>query len=80
MRLTVTDALTPEVFYFCHIHGSMGGRISVCDLNEDNSECVGRRTVTANGDGYITDTPVFQQLAYVPEVFDQSCGSANLAK
>ncbi len=76
VHLTVTDSLTPEVFYFCHIHGGMGGRISVCNLAD--GVCSVRPDVTAADDGYITDTPVELAAHYVPSEFDQTCGSSNL--
>jgi uncharacterized protein (DUF305 family) len=79
VRLTVIDPITPEVFYFCHIHGSMSGRISVCDYNSTSGECTTRPDVTEADDGYITDTPVALYEHYVPSEFDQTCGSSGLA-
>ena len=78
VRLNLTNPVTPEVFYFCHIHGGMSGRISVCDLSQDGSSCVVRDAATEAG-GYLTDTPVFLAPHTVPDDFDQMCGSSGLS-
>lgn len=77
VRLSITDSDTPEVFYFCHIHGGMSGRITVCDLSEDGSQCASRPMV-GTAEGYISDTPVYLAPHTVPSRFDATCGTTGL--
>ena len=80
VRLTITDSKTPELFYFCHIHGGMSGKINVCDYNSDTKKCTPRNTDGVNKkNGYIVDTPVKLYTHSVPAPYDQRCGSTGLA-
>lgn len=80
VRLMITDATSPEVFYFCHIHGGMSGKINVCDIDVQAGKCVPRPVEGINKKGgYIVDTPVNLYSHSVPLRYDQRCGSTGLA-
>ena len=62
VKLTITDTTyTEDLFYFCHIHAGMSGRIKVVDSNGD----------AVNDD----DTPELGYDYEVPSDYDASCGT-----
>ena len=80
VRLKITDPTSPEIFYFCHIHGGMSGKIDVCDIDTKAGKCVLRTFQRVNKKGgYIVDTPVKLYPHSVPLAYDQRCGSTGLA-
>ena len=53
-----------ELFYFCHIHAGMSGRIKICDR-------VGDKCILRSGE------PVQLYEYHVPEPFDRKCGTTG---
>ena len=81
VRLKITDPTSPEIFYFCHIHGGMSGKINVCNYDALTSKCEARTTQGVDKkSGYIVDTPVALYSHSVPSTYDQRCGSTGLAE
>jgi uncharacterized protein (DUF305 family) len=65
IKLTIDNADTADIFYFCHVHNWMSGRIKVCD--GEGTSCTLRSTV---------DTPALYSF-YSPDTFDSTCGTTN---
>lgn len=67
IKLTFSDnEITQDIFYFCHIHELMSGRIRL--LNEDNSPLVADETPAIETDYYDAKA----------DSFDEACGTFNL--
>jgi hypothetical protein len=64
LRFNVDD-ITQDIFYFCHIHAGMTGRIKL--LTSTNFPLVE------------TDTPEIGYSYTAPEAFDATCGTAGLS-
>ena len=66
VKLTITDTTyTEDLFYFCHIHDGMSGRIKVVDSNGD----------AVNDD----DAPELGYDYEVPSPFDSGCGTYGIS-
>lgn len=66
VKLTVTDTTyTGDLFYFCHIHNDMSGRIKVVDSEG--------ALVSS------TDTPALGYDYVIPSTYDASCGTYDVA-
>jgi len=63
LRFNVDD-ITQDIFYFCHIHAGMSGRIKILDAG--NTEIVA------------TDTPEIGYGYEPPSTFDANCGTVGL--
>lgn len=62
VRLTITDPKTAEIYYFCHIHNWMTGRIIV--TNEDGS--------ARSKSGYESTSPLYPPVELNKD--DETCG------
>jgi len=59
------DDIDQDIFYFCHIHAGMTGRIKILD---------------SNGDPVVSDdAPVLPYSYEEPDEFDANCGTAGLS-
>lgn len=66
VKLKLTDTTyTKDLFYFCHIHGGMSGRIKVYDAQGN----------AVNQEG---NTPALPYALEVPSAFDRSCGAYGI--
>jgi len=62
VKLTLNDSTyIKDIFYFCHIHNNMSGRIKMVDV--------------AGAVLQVADTPVLGYTYEVPSVSDASCGT-----
>jgi hypothetical protein len=62
IHLTLTDGTTADIFYFCHVHTKMSGRIVIVDSDGNP----------------VNPTPGTPELGYeyeVPSDFDKTCGT-----
>mmetsp|Transcript_20009 Transcript_20009/g.53279 ORF Transcript_20009/g.53279 Transcript_20009/m.53279 type:complete len:458 (+) Transcript_20009:265-1638(+) len=62
--LTVTSTGPPDIFYFCHIHNAMSGRIKIADNGVLRQEA---------------DAPALPYEYATVEPFDEACGTYNVA-
>ena len=67
IKLTVDNDDTDEIFYFCHVHNWMSGRIKICD--GEGTSCVLRSA---------TDLALYS--FYSPDTFDTTCGTTNASQ
>ena len=68
VKLKLTDtSYTKDLFYFCHIHGGMSGRIKVHDAAGE--------AVNKGG-----DTPALPYALEAPDAFDRACGSYGVSE
>ncbi|CAN0269391.1 unnamed protein product, partial [Hapterophycus canaliculatus] len=59
VELTVTDVNVTEIFYFCHIHNGMSGRIYIVDAEGDTPA--------------EAEIELYEPLEY--DAFDEECGT-----
>lgn len=65
IKLRFDETITQDIFYFCHIHAGMTGRIKI--LSDETTPLVE------------DDTPAIGYSYTVPDTFDAACGTAGLA-
>jgi uncharacterized protein (DUF305 family) len=66
VKLTITDTtFTDDIFYFCHIHNEMSGRMKIVD--------------SAGAKVSSTDTPELGYSYAVPSSYDASCGTYDVS-
>jgi hypothetical protein len=66
VEVKITDPATTELFYFCHIHNKMSGRIKVIDSNGDPK----------NPNDIVPLTYDYNEIS----AFDEDCGTHNISR
>lgn len=64
VEVTITDSATTELFYFCHIHNEMSGRIKVLDSSNNEIDSNNNIVIPYN---YVNQSE-----------FDQGCGTYGM--